>query len=192
MKIWQGCLPRSTSVAPPYNNNGDSHFPQIQIDASGTQMPNEKVSIHVPHMLYETQIPSIPRHTRRPSPNLKTGGEGEEKTEPTAFTLVNEFGDIGCATVVLPLNQESSDGDAVKWCNDLYGGREDKATVGWWRGWKRVEESDIGVGGQIREIFGEISGFESANDPVIRNRDLYNNLNSLYVLKFSQKALFPL
>ncbi|KAL4566669.1 hypothetical protein LXL04_030789 [Taraxacum kok-saghyz] len=84
----------------------------------------------------------------------------------------------------------SSDGDAVKWCNDLYGGREDKAAVGWWRGWKRVEESDIGVGGQIREIFGEISGF-TANDPVIRkcvevsfsdlcdcSRDLYNNLNS--------------
>ncbi|KAL4578474.1 hypothetical protein LXL04_014597 [Taraxacum kok-saghyz] len=39
----------------------------------------------------------------------------------------------------------SSDGDAVKWCNDLYGGREDKAAVGWWRGWKRVEESDIGL-----------------------------------------------
>ncbi|KAL4558900.1 hypothetical protein LXL04_037105 [Taraxacum kok-saghyz] len=38
----------------------------------------------------------------------------------------------------------SSDGDAVKWCNDLYGGREDKAAVGWRRGWKRVEESDTG------------------------------------------------
>ena len=37
----------------------------------------------------------------------------------------------------------------MKWCNDLYGGREDKATVGWWRGWKRVEESDIGVAARL-------------------------------------------
>ncbi|KAL4564067.1 hypothetical protein LXL04_028117 [Taraxacum kok-saghyz] len=145
------------------NNQFDGKIPQTlgNSPASVINLANNKLTGDIPKNIPFAAL-SVKLAKEKGGYCCKRGGKSDDVWLIYRFSVKMMRGPNSMGSIDL-----SSDRDAVKWCNDLYGGREDKAAVGWWRGWKRVEESDIGVGGQIREIFGEISGF-TANDPFIR------------------------
>ncbi|KAL4579323.1 hypothetical protein LXL04_015464 [Taraxacum kok-saghyz] len=145
------------------NNQFDGKIPQTlgNSPASVINLANNKLTGDIPKNIPFAAL-SVKLAKEKGGYWCKRGGKSDDVWLIYRFSVKMIRGPNSMGSIDL-----SSDGDAVKWCNDLYGGREDKAAVGWRRGWKRVEESDTGVGGQIREIYGEISGF-TANDPVIR------------------------